>query len=156
MIREATIADVPRLVEMGVAFLASTPYGLLLATHPDRIDALMRMLVENPVGVVFVSTDRAGALTGMLGGLCFSHVLSGEWVASELFWWVDPAARGTSAGVRLLDRAEAWARDQGVVALHMIAPLGSAVAHVYTRRGYAPVETAYALDLRAASIPRVA
>ena len=43
----------------------------------------------------------------MIGLLLFENPITGEPTVSELFWWVEPEARGS--GVRLLKRAEQWA-----------------------------------------------
>jgi GNAT superfamily N-acetyltransferase len=147
MIRDAVIADVDALVALGTSFLAQTPYGALLPTQPAAIAGIMTRLIESPDGVLFVSVDRAGTLTGMLGALCFVHPLSGEWVASEFYWWVEPAARGGLDSLRLLKLTITWARAQGAVRLHMIAPEGSGVGRLYRRLGFVPVETAYQKDL---------
>ena len=147
MIRDAGIGDVDALVDLGASFLAQTPYGALLPTAPVAIAAIMTRLITDPAGALFVSVDRAGALTGMLGALCFTHPLSGEWVASEFYWWVEPAARGGLDSLRLLKLTITWARAQGAVRLHMIAPEGSGVGRLYRRLGFVPVETAYQLAL---------
>ena len=147
MIRAAELGDVDALVALGASFLAQTPYGGLLPTEPAAIAAMMTRLIESPVGVVWVAVDRTGTLTGMLGALCFWHPLSAEWVASEFFWWVEPAARGGIDSVRLLKLTITWARAEGAVKLHMIAPQGSSVGRLYARLGFVPVETAYQLDL---------
>jgi len=149
VIRDAGIGDVDALVDLGASFLAQTPYGALLPTAPVAIAAIMTRLITDPAGALFVSVDRAGTLTGMLGALCFTHPLSGEWVASEFYWWVEPAARGGLDSLRLLKLTITWARAQGAVRLHMIAPEGSGVGRLYRRLGFVPVETAYQLDLTA-------
>lgn len=146
-IREATAADVPDLVALGVEFLASTAYGTLLPTAPDVIAGLMTGLIAAPDGAVLVTEDRGGAVTGMLGVLCYAHPMSGAWVAGQLFWWKGP---------RLERAAVAWARAHGAVTFAMHQPLintqgathGSDVGRHYVKRGYVPVEIAYHLDLR--------
>jgi GNAT superfamily N-acetyltransferase len=147
VIRDAGLADVDALVDLGASFLAQTSYGALLPTSRVAIAAIMTRLIESPDGVLFVAVDRAGTLTGMLGALCFTHPLSGERVASEFYWWVEPAARGGRDSLRLLRLTITWARAQGAVRLHMIAPEGSGVGRLYRRLGFVPVETAYQLAL---------
>lgn len=149
MIREATLQDVPQLVAMGESFLAHPPYNALMTSNPDAIAGIMTRLIESPAGVVFVAVDRGGALTGMLGALCFAHLLSGEWIAGQLFWWVEPAARGGLDGMRLWWLTRTWARAHGAAKLVMHAPVGSPLEHAYVRRGGVPVEVAYQFDLQA-------
>jgi hypothetical protein len=146
-IRPATPADVPRLVELGTEFLAATAYGGLLPTVPASIAALMAGLIASPDGAVLVTEDRGGAVTGMLGVLCYTHPMSGAWVAGQLFWWRGP---------RLERAAVAWARAHGAVTFAMHQPLVATgrtgevldLGRHYAKRGYVPVEVAYHLDLR--------
>lgn len=138
-IRPAVLADVPRLVAMGEHFIAQTGYQALLPINPAQIDALMRRLLEAEAGALLV-LEGPSELVGMFGLYVFAHPISGERVASEVFWWVEPGARG--GGLRLLAAAEAWAVAQGAVVFQMIAPT-PAVERVYVRRGYVPVERLY-------------
>lgn len=138
-IRAATTADVPRLVEMGQRFLQSTVYRDLLAENPEAMAAMATLLVDRADAVVLVAESHR--LTGMIGLLICPHHISGERMANEVFWWVDPETRGTS-GLRLLRAAEAWAREHGAVRMQMVAPDAS-VGKIYERFGYAPIEIAY-------------
>ncbi len=137
MIRAATLADVPRLVAMGRAFLATPPYAGWFADDPDQLAATVTQLITGPLSTVLVAGDP---VTGMIGLLATPHFLSRQIVAGEVFWYTDPTARG--AGVRLLKAAEAWARDRGATTLQMIAPTDR-VASFYARCGYQPLETSY-------------
>lgn len=142
--REATTGDVPQLLEMGVSFLASTAYGQHVPTNRAQLATTARWLIEAPEGVVLVA-ERDGRLVGMIGAAIFTHPISGEQMASELFWWVEPDSRG-AIGVRLLKRLEAWARRRGAVKVQMIAPTWE-VEQVYSALGYARVEVAYQRSL---------
>lgn len=143
MIRDATIDDVPRLVEMGRRFWADSPYRLTLTENPAQMATIAERLVTQADGVVLVAATPFG-LVGMLGLLLFAHHLSAELVAGEVFWYVEPEHRG--AGLRLLKQAEEWARAHGARRLQMIAP-DTRVGQVYARFGYTPVEVAYQKDL---------
>jgi GNAT superfamily N-acetyltransferase len=138
-IRRATLGDVPRLVDMGVRFLGSSAYAATLTSNPEQMARVASCLIGDARGLVLVS-EAAGRLTGMFGMMIFPHVLSGELVAGELFWWVEPEARG--AGLRLLRQAEAWALSQGVRRVQMVAPT-PALSRVYARLGYAAIETTF-------------
>ncbi len=80
----------------------------------------------------------------MIGLVLYPHHLSGEWTAGEVFWWVEPEARGE--GLQLMKQAEAWARGRGAAAIQMIAP-STQVGVIYRRYGYAPIETTYSKRL---------
>lgn len=137
MIRTATGADIPRVVEMGLRFLAETKYGEHAPANPAQMAKTVEYLLAS--GGVLVS-ERAGELVGMIGYALFPHFISGELVAGEVFWWVEPEFRGE--GVKLLLAAEIRAKDSGAVKMQMIAP-DDKVAALYERLKYTFIESAY-------------
>ena len=140
-IREGRAGDEAAMVRMGREFLASTPYGDVLGFEPEVLHETFGKLLEH--GVVFVA-EVEGAVVGMICGMPFRDVFGGEAMLDELAWWVDLHARGTSAGPRLLAAWEAWARQNGIVALRMVAPRGAyQIAAFYERHGYRPIELAF-------------
>src|SRR5215475_9331429 len=98
-IRAATVADVPRLVALGASFITQTAYRTLLPVNGDQIAGLLERLIADAQGVVFV-LERDDVVIGMIGMYGFVHPISGERVASEVFWWVEPDVRGS--GLKLL------------------------------------------------------
>lgn len=139
MIRRATDADVPRLVEMGRAFLAGTRYAGAIRENPAQMAETAAGLIASEAGELLVA-ERGGQVVGMIGLLLYTHPLSGDRVASELFWWVDPDHRGQ--GIALLRAGERWARACGAVALQMIAPSDD-VERLYERLGFVRIEAQY-------------
>jgi GNAT superfamily N-acetyltransferase len=140
-IRPATSADVPDILAMAHAFVASTEYAAHIALSAEHLTTLAERLIEGVDGDVLVAEDGAGRVIGMLALQAFTHPMSGQRIATEFVWWVDPAHRGT-AGVRLLRAAEQWAKDAGAAALQMVAP-NAHVAAFYEKVGYSAVETSY-------------
>ena len=138
MIREATTADTPRLVEMGECFLSNSVYAAF-PINREQMAQTVELLLTSPIGRIYVA-ERNGDVVGMIGGLLFRHPISGEATVSELFWWVEPEHRG--CGIRLLKRAEEWAVEVGAVRMHMVAPTAE-VGQMYLRLGYSPLETTY-------------
>jgi GNAT superfamily N-acetyltransferase len=143
MIREATLADLPRLVEMGVRFIAQTAYAELVQADPERMQSIAEGVLEASNGTVFVS-EHDGTITGMIGVLVYPHPFSNEPTGFDLFWWVEPEARGH--GVRLMRAAEAWAKARGATKMQMVAP-SPRVEELYARLGYRPIEVAYQRSL---------
>ena len=129
---------------LGVQFLTTSEYASHCPPDAGAITAMFQTVI--PLGGVFVAEDDAGRIVGMIGLLLAPHLYSAQLVANELFWFVDPAARGT-AGVRLLAHAEQWARDQGAARLHMVAPNGR-VGQLYRRRGFVFLEAQFGKALR--------
>jgi GNAT superfamily N-acetyltransferase len=140
VIRVAEEGDIARLVEMGVRFATETVYrDRAFPVNEGAMARTAALLILGERGTVFVA-DVDGRVVGMIGLLLFENPLSGDISVSELFWYVEPEHRGH--GVRLLKRAEAWAREVGAEKVHMIAPTPD-VSRMYERLGYAYLETTY-------------
>lgn len=143
MIRDATLADISVLVDMGGRFIHSTSYFGRFANNANARRELMERLIDHPDGALFVS-EKDGIVVGMIGVYAYQHPWSGERIGGEVFWWVDPEARG--CGMQLLRRAEKWADEAGCVRFQMIAP-NDKVARVYKHLGYAKIEECYQRDI---------
>src|SRR3954466_1780011 len=115
LIRLATLEDLPRLVEMGKRFRANSNYKDFIPENSAKMIETATKLIE--LGTVYVS-EQDGKLDGMIGFLLFDHPLSGEKTASEIFWWVEPEARGT--GLKLLNTMKRAAKASGAVKMQMI------------------------------------
>lgn len=137
MIRPAVPADIPRLVAMGQRFRAETGYSKHMSENLWQMEKTAAFLISS--GGLLVSELR-GELIGMIGFALYPHLLSGETVAGEVMWWVEPEYRG--GGIKLLLEAERRARADGAKRMQMIAPCDE-VARVYQRCGYEYVESAY-------------
>ena len=144
MIRPASHTDIPRLVDLGHRFMAESGYDRFLPRSRQAQADLARMLIEAPNGLVLVYENDVDVITGMIGIMATNHPHAGIPVMSELFWYVEPGARGV--GVRLLKAAEDWARSNGVKKSLVVAPDGR-VADFYRRMGYARIEEQFIKDL---------
>lgn len=145
MIRPATVDDASSIVALAQRFIRETPYSAQMPENPQQLRAFVNLLLEHEDGELFVA-ERGGAVVGLIALWVFLHPYSGERMASELVWWVNPEQRGGSLGVRLLKRAEMWAREHGAAVLQMIAP-NDKVAGFYQACGFAFVESSYARRL---------
>lgn len=144
-IREARPEDLPRIVAMFAEFVSSTQYARYVGNDPVHSAAMMERLITDEGKALFVVDSEDGVI-GMLGVMVFTQPFSGETIASELFWWLDPKHRGH--GVWLLRRAENWARSKGAARMNMMAPADKPrVAEIYEAIGYSYVERVYSRDL---------
>lgn len=142
-IREATLADVPQLVEMGRAFRLSTSYASSVAENVEQMTETATSLIDS-LGVVFVAENYGGELVGMIGLVKAVHFISGALTVSEAFWWSDMPG----IGLRLLYRALAWSREQGATKLAMIQPIDNTrVGDLYERLGARCIEACWEFDL---------
>lgn len=147
MIRHATPEDLDAIVAMGLAFLTAV-YSEKLTAPPDpaRLHRTARWLLEDAGDRALFVSERDGALTGMFGLHCYPHPFTGQRMASEMFWWVNPDRRGRWDGIRLFATAREWAQAHGAAVLHMVAP-NAEIEQLYTRLGYQHVESAFAAQL---------
>lgn len=150
VIREALQSDVPRIVAMFGEFVASTQYAQYVGNDPTFCEQAMIRFMQSDDAALFVVDSGDGlvghSVIGMLGMMCFQQPFSGETVASELFWWLDPNHRGH--GGWLLKRGEKWARAKGATRINMMAPIDKPrVAETYAALGYSACETVFQKDL---------
>jgi N-acetylglutamate synthase-like GNAT family acetyltransferase len=100
-IRRATATDVPWLLTQLRAFADS--YGTrrsLFPPDPAQAHAIAGALVAQHA---FFIGERDGRPAGLIAGALVAHPYNPELqVLQELFWWVDPASRGSTLGSRLL------------------------------------------------------
>lgn len=136
MIRTATLADVPRLVELGTRWISEGPYAGHITPRAESMAKLATGLIEADHGLVLVY-ESDGRTLGMIGAIATFHPYSGDPVMSEMFWYVEPESRG--GGVRLLKAAEDWARSHGILDSIMISP-SPKVSAFYRRLGYERLE----------------
>jgi RimJ/RimL family protein N-acetyltransferase len=144
-LRSAQSSDLPQIVALGQRFLQSTPYARILSENPAQMQLCAEWLMTSEDGLLLIA-EREDQVVGVIGVTIFPHPLSGERIAGELFWWVDPEARGT-VGLRLLRRAETWAHLCGAVKMQMIAP-NQHVERMYERLGYGFIESTYQKGLK--------
>ncbi len=144
-IREATLADVPQLVEMGRAFRLAV-YDGSVEDNPEQMAETAAMFVASPTCVIFVSEGVGGELSGMLGLVWHRHFISGAATVSEAFWW----SEAPGAGMRLLKRGQQWARERGATRFQMVQPASNArLGTFYEGLGFALIEHGWELTLTA-------
>jgi hypothetical protein len=146
-IRPAVAADVPWLVDQLRSFAAF--FGTRLSLFPEdpaQAAGVVGALVLR--GPFFIAEDTSGAPVGFIAGVLDAHPFNpGITVLTELFWWVRPAARGSSAGARLLEAFTAFGRahaDWIVMALEAQSPVHP---ETLERRGYQPRERSFLMEV---------
>lgn len=141
LIRDACVADVPRLVKMGQRFIKESSYSKHLGDNPECAAELIKNLIgRNSLPII----ERNNEIVGMLGFVLGPHFMSGDMVAGEVFWWVEPEYR--RGGVMLMRETERRARLAGAKNIQMIAP-NEKVARFYEGSGYEYVESTYQKEL---------
>jgi len=133
---------------MGLDFHKASCYSDVIPACLDTFEKTVVNLFMCGRGTVIVAEHDDGELMGMVAGVTQPHWFNAaHLVGQELFWWVDPLARGSGAGFKLMDAIEKWARDMGCKSFCMASTANLApekLARVYKRRGYVPQDIYYA------------
>ncbi len=138
MIRWATKEDVPALLVMAEQFMEEY-YSETLPFNAESMTTLLEGLIENPSGFLLVS-EHQEKVVGTIGVLAYDHPFTGQACSSELFWWMEPEARGNIDSMRLLRHAEKWVKTNRIPWMHMVAP-NDRLKSFYKRLGYSELET---------------
>ena len=135
MIRPATPADIPMLLDMGQKFADRAELSAHVGYDPASMEATFLAMIENEAFCLFVGDS--GAIGGVVAPHPFNHA---QPIADELFGWSEGRE-----GLKLLEAYEEWAAAQGAVirmtALEAVNP--ERMQRFYERRGYQPLERAY-------------
>jgi len=106
-VRPAERADVPWVLEQLRAFASSYGTRRSLFGDTEHAEALVGTLLDTQfVAIAEVDGERVGLIAGTLSPHPFNPDIN---VATELWWWVTPPARGSRAGLMLLDAFDDWA-----------------------------------------------
>lgn len=145
-VRAATVADLAVCVDLASRFHAAAPISDIAPFDRDGMAVTLREMFTNPrAGIWLALID--GKPVGIAGALRYPLYFNPAYeVAQELFWWLDPAARGSGAGEKLFQSVQSWAKETGASAVFMIALDDSRVGKMdkfYRRAGYHPLERTY-------------
>lgn len=142
VIRCGRDSDGPWVCEQLRAFAAQYPTRRAIWPTDAYAEALVGTLIREQFVAI---AEQDGQPVGLIAGLAAPHPLNPALlVATELAWWVVPPARGTRAGLLLLDAFDAWAEQSGADLVNMTLEAGSPVSdRCLTRRGYALTERQY-------------
>lgn len=140
MIRLATLEDMPQLLRMGESFYLESGYQDMIEFNQPDVRDMLEQLIN--MGTLVTNGDSA-----MLGFVIFPMFLNKKsLMAQELFWWVDKGKRGSSDGIKLLNRAEEIAKQSGASIMNMLSlndSGGDKVNALYERKGYTRKEQSY-------------
>jgi hypothetical protein len=111
-VRSATEADIDEMVEMlRIQHAASSLRDV--SFHEPKVRALFRHAIAAPDHACLVYARAEDGLAGMMIGFVTQHFFSLETIASDLFVFVRPEARGSIAAARLWLAFRDWAQKSG-------------------------------------------
>lgn len=134
MIREATVSDIPQLVEL-IRLFHSKSFWSATEFEPDAVERLCRSAIENDDALLAVNDGVTGFAMFWAAPLPFSDKIQ---VAYEVGFY------GGGAAIGLLRRVEEWAKGMGLYMIKTDEHLGmKSPARLYERFGYEPFEIIY-------------
>jgi hypothetical protein len=86
---------------------------------------------------------RDGKPVGFIGGILTKMIASKEQVATEVFWYVSPEARGSRKSLSLKEAFEYWAKRVGAKFVVMSSLADTIVERYYERTGYKLMEKSF-------------
>ncbi len=141
MIRRATEADIPTILDMGAKFCDLAGWSDIADFDPETTETMLRGMIASEDGILLVAeTDKViGMAGGVMSPLYFN---AAHRMGQELFYWIEPGQRNGIGG-ELLTALEDEARAGGckswiMVALDKMRP--EATGRMYRARGYRPAE----------------
>ena len=143
MIRMATYDDLPELLRMGEEFFNHSGYTDSGEFNVKLVIDVLSSLIEN--GTLLI-TDG-----GMIGWMVTPMYMTGEPMASELFWWVDEDKRTSGVGRDLLKTMERLVEADGINIINMVsleAMDGQRVGALYASLGYKLKEYTYSRRIK--------
>lgn len=112
-IRQATLDDLPALINLGELMHAESPRFSTITFSPARLGHTLAALVQSPMGFVWVTETEAGEVVGGMVATAFQHWASDDLMTTDLALFMAPEHRGGTAAARLARKYHQWARDLG-------------------------------------------
>lgn len=140
MIRTATAADIPRMLELADAMHAESRFSLLRFSRA-KTGALIEGLIDNPDGLALVA-ERCGQVIGGFIGFVTPHFCSDDLAAYDFGLFIAPQYRGSRAGFALLKAYAEWANAKGALQINAGITTGVALdasTRLFQAAGFAHV-----------------
>lgn len=112
-IRQATLDDLPALINLGELMHAESPRFSSITFSTVRLGHTLAALVQSPMGFVWVTETEAGEVVGAMVATAFQHWASDDLMTTDLALFLAPEHRGGTAAARLARKYHQWARDLG-------------------------------------------
>jgi GNAT superfamily N-acetyltransferase len=146
VVRRATMDDLEAYIPMARNFLASTPMGEIVPFDEEAFRVFYTGAMQNPDLSAWIA-EYDGVAIGGSGALAFPMYFNPAFVSvQEIWWWLEPEARGKGAGKAMYREIEKWAAERGARALIMVAlENGKArqFENLYARQGFKPMERTF-------------
>lgn len=146
VIRRAKPEDLPSCLDMTARFHAASPVSDVAPFDRDGMAVTLREMMINPRAGIWLAMQNDEPV-GIAGALMYPLYFNPAYeVVQELFWWLNPEARGSGAGEKLFQNVQDWAKDMGATVVFMVALDNDRVDKMhkfYRRAGFHPMERTY-------------
>lgn len=147
MIRAATPADIPRIIEMGITMHAKTSYSRFVYDHGKAATFLQEQIAGD--GVVFVA-EVDGQVIGAMVGSIVDQWFNDDLIAYEYGVYVEPSRRNGFVALRMIRAFVEWARIKGAKQVQMGICTGvnvDGISRLYESAGFRLLGPLYAMEL---------
>ena len=149
-VRRGRTEDLDAIKSLSKEFYEKTSYYAAgVKASPTTIHGLLSVLMGDS-GIICVAEDDDGTIVGFIAVAILPFIFNSKHLsATELAFYVTPAAQKAGVGKALLTKAEQVARQRGVkfltmVSLESVNPVGAQA--LYTQLGYQKNEVAFTKD----------
>lgn len=147
MIRVATEADIPALVDLGQEMHLESNFASL-TFDVEKTKEYVKNLMS--YGIVFCSEDN-GTVTGFIAGFLYQPYFSHDFMASDIGLFIKKDARGGMAAPKLIDSFTKWAIEKGAKQIRPGISVGGnieGVGRLYERMGYSIVGSVFMKEIQ--------
>lgn len=147
MIRLATQADIPELVEMLIAFQNEARCYSQITPCRESLAVFLGGIISGTFADIaaYEYEGEISGITGIISSPCWFN--KNQIVGQELFWYIKPKWRGKyGIAMRMFRWLESWAKEKGLSTL-TVASTGTIkvekIEQFYLRRGYEKWDVLY-------------
>lgn len=112
MIRAATHADIPRMIDIGRVLHDSSPHFGKCAYSDAKVGAVIGLLIDAENGLAILA-EHDGEIVGGMLATCVEQWYSDDLIATDLSVFILPEKRGSLDAARMLRHYRNWAKEKG-------------------------------------------
>jgi len=106
--------DIPRAVDLLMVALPALPNYRMITPDRERIEYVLTAGIDNAESFAgWVLCDTHNTVHGFSGGWCVRSLMSLDYVADDIFCWVEPEYRSYGNVRKLINAYAEWATAKG-------------------------------------------
>jgi hypothetical protein len=106
--------DIPRALDLIMLALPQLPNYAMIKPDRDRIEYVLKFNIDNAESFAgWVLCDTHETVQGFGGAWCVRSLMSLDFVADDIFMWVEPEFRSYENVRKLIYAYSKWATDRG-------------------------------------------